>query len=127
MILRATKVLGVWELTVEKGVEHLLEFFPSLGIDAVAHAVAFNLALDDAELFEFAQMLAYGSLGESEFLHQFVVDAGAGGKEVFNNGNAGGMGKGFKGLGLLVLFLSKEIGSGGPHAKIIYCNITINR
>ncbi len=119
--------MGVWELTVEEGVEHLLEFFPSLGIDAVAHAVAFNLALDDAELFEFAQMLAYGSLGKPEFLHQLVVDAGSGGKEVFNNGDACGMGKGFKGLGLLVLFLSKEIGSAGSQVKILYCNITINK
>ncbi len=119
--------MGGWELPVKEGVEHLLEFFPSLGIDAVAHAVAFNLALDDAELFEFAQMLAYGSLGKPEFLHQFVVDAGAGGKKVLNNGDAGGMGKGFKGLGLLVLFLSKEVGSGGSHGKILYCNITINR
>jgi hypothetical protein len=56
-----------------------------------------------ARVAQFAQVLAYGGLGQAKLLHQVAVDAGIAARQVLQYGYARRMGERFSQLGQFIL------------------------
>jgi hypothetical protein len=59
-----------------------LQLFPPFGVDAVANRSSFDGSLDEADGFEFSEVLADGGLRQADFVHNGACDAAFAGTEI---------------------------------------------
>jgi len=87
MILKLTTLLIRVGISLEKRLKKLMDFFPSFGINAIAYAGAFDIALYDSGIFQLPQVLRNGGLRQTDFSDQSTADATLGFDDFLQNSN----------------------------------------
>jgi hypothetical protein len=103
----------------KEGSKFFLVLCPGLGVDAIAHAGAFDSTLNQTGVLQLFEMLRDGGLGEAELVHQLPANAGIGLDQGLDDGDAGRVGEGLHHARELVLFVGEYFGFGQAHVVIV--------
>lgn len=88
---------------------------PLPGMDAVIYRYALYGPLDDADLFEFFEVLTDGGLRQAQEIHEIRVAARVGFQEILNDRDPRGMSE-YPGIGSqFILRVSKKVGFCKAH------------
>lgn len=92
---------------IEKSIEFVLDLLPDRFIDTVANRFSLNRSLNDADVFQFLQMLRNGCLCQPQLPDQIIADTGLLIDDVLKYGHPCRVCQDLKQQGQPVLFVSE--------------------